>query len=151
MIREKVQYENFDGELVTEEIIFHFSLSGMVNYEKLTGRKFFTDYEFAFARLVTLMDEIGGFDEVDTASPMQMMSILTDAVINEFLANFIRAFYAERENGKFVQDETTMQTAEDSLWLFELLNVAFFMRVFGELNKNRQERRKPAKQSAGKK
>jgi len=148
MIKKTVQTYDYDLNEVEETLLFHFSLNGMKNYERITdNRNFFADYEEASKRFSTIAgiaqksSSATNEDEL-TQMATNNLNTLNDAYLKEFLLNFVRAFYTERKDGKFIQDEFTVEKAENALWLTECLDLMFFMDIFNELSKGLNARKK---------
>ena len=144
MIKRELTYENIDGEEVKETVRFHFSVSGMRNYESLTDRKFFEDYGKAFEKLGEVLSGVNvetlDTEEINSNSEefMMMLKMISDPVINQFVCDYIQAFYARVENGLFVQNEATMDEAGDALWFQSLISIEFFVDLFSDLQKNQK-------------
>ena len=57
--------------------------------------------------------------------------------------SFTPCLYAKVENDKLAQNELTVEEAEESMWLMELVNIEFFLSVFNEISgKQLQDRKK---------
>ena len=66
--------------------------------------------------------------------------------------SFIPCLYAKAENDKLAQNELTVEEAEESMWLMELVNIEFFLSVFNEISgKQLQDRKKPTSKKKAKK
>lgn len=134
---------NFDDQEVTETILFHFSLAGMRNFEQVSGKNFFKEYSNAFPIILEFF-KLAKVAKMPTPEELEkdeemigaILPLLAEPTVNQFIVNYIISFYAERKNGRFIQDETTIEKAENALWLTEFLNIGFFMEVFNELSKN---------------
>jgi len=144
MFKKEVSFYDYDLNEKQDTVLFHFSLNGMKNYERITNnRNFFSDYEEASKRFSHIAGEATKATEAVQAVTANL-NMVNDAHLKEFILNFVRAFYAERKDGKFIQDETTVENAENALWLGECLELMFFMDIFNELSKGRTTVKKPA-------
>lgn len=130
----------------TRQLRFLYTVKTMKLYEQKTGRDFFDDYNQAFSRLTGFLFNSGidfkKIKELTEEESVQLLPMLTDPTINHFLTDFIPCFYAEVKNGALVQNEETATVAEDSLWFTSLINVQFFLAVFGEVSSKDFAKRK---------
>ena len=65
---------------------------------------------------------------------LQLTPLLTDSQTNEFLFDLIPCLYVKIFDGKYVQNEETYDECMDSIWMMELINMPFFMKIFQELS-----------------
>ena len=154
MIKEIVTYTDFEDnqEIEKEETLrFAYTPPAVKNYEAETGKPFFESYNEAFSRLATVLD--GGVDLVNLSESdaLKLFPIMTDPTINTFLMEFIPCLYAKVEDNRLVQSVVTVEEAQDSLWLMELVNIEFFLQVFNEISgKTLQDKKPKAKKKAKK-
>lgn len=155
MFRKTVNYIDFEnGEEVEKEEVLRFAFTppSIRLFESATGEVFFESYNKAFSKLGTIIG--GGLDlaNMDESQALEFMPILTDPTINDFLMSFIPCLYAKVENDKLAQNELTVEEAEESMWLMELVNIEFFLSVFNEISgKQLQDRKKPTSKKKAKK
>lgn len=151
MLKREVTYEDvvevtdkqtgdktFEEKEVERKLRFVYTVKTMKLYENRTGRNFFDDYHRAFNVMSSYLFESGlSFKDVSNISEeesIKLLPMLTDPLINHFLADFIPCFYAQIQNGALVQNEETIEDAENSMWFTQLINVEFFMAVFDEIS-----------------
>lgn len=145
MIKEKVSYmdvvrteDGFD-EIEKESIVrFLFSVAALKLYEQKTGRKFFKDYGKAssllFSYITSNFSNKTDLNNLNQNEILKLAPLLVDPQINEFLFNLIPCLYVKIFDGKYIQNEETYEECENSIWLMELINMPFFMKVFQELS-----------------
>jgi hypothetical protein len=149
MLKKTVKYldiiQNEDGsfdDIEKEEIVrFIFTLPSVRLYEQKTGRFFFEDYGKAwkvFTNAIEGMD-LKNINDIPIEQQIKLTPMLYDPVINGFMMDVVPCFYAEIQEGKYVQNEETMDRAENSLWLMELVNFAFFTEIFKEISSNQSK------------
>lgn len=154
MIKEIVTYTDFEDnqEIEKEETLrFAYTPSAVKNYEAETGKPFFESYNHAFSQLATVLD--GGVDlaNLSESDALKLFPIMTDPTINTFLMDFIPCLYAKVEDNRLVQSVVTVEEAQESLWLMELVNIEFFLQVFNEISgKTLQDKKPKAKKKAKK-
>ncbi len=173
MLKKEVTYTdvNDQGEEIERAQIlrFAYTLAGIKLYEQHTGRNFFEDSQKAtqpFAAIISVLKTNQPHDDdhqTDTKNPdqslfgqlnnqqiAQFLPIISDPTISAFLIDAIPAFYAKYEAGYLVQNAETYDEALDSMWLMELVNIDFFMDLFGQINQTFGTKI-PVKKSTGKK
>lgn len=154
MIKEIVTYTDFEDnqEIEKEETLrFAYTPPAVKNYEAETGKPFFESYNEAFSQLATVLD--GGVDlaNLSESDALKLFPIMTDPTINTFLMEFIPCLYAKVEDNRLVQSVVTVEEAQESLWLMELVNIEFFLQVFNEISgKTLQDKKPKAKKKAKK-
>lgn len=142
MIRQTLTYEDYQqGEdvTVTVEVRFAYTPPAIRLYEQHNpGAKFFVDLNKAteaYSRYI----KADNFSELakgnnSLAQSADMLTMLTDPDINEFMLRVIPCLYMETHGGLRLQSEETWTEANDSLWMMQLVSVNFFSEVFSELN-----------------
>ena len=165
MLKQEVTYEDVEfliddatGEEQLEEVQktrqlrFLYTVKTMKLYEQRTGRDFFSDYNKAFAQLTGFLFNSGidfkKIKELSEEEAVHLLPMLTDPIINHFLTDFIPCFYAEVKQGVLIQNEDTVETAEDSLWFTSLINIEFFLAVFSEISSKDFSKRKTNQKSS---
>lgn len=155
MIKEIVTYTDFeDNEEVEreEKLRFAYTPPAIKNYEAETGKPFFESYNHAFAQLATVIDGDIDLANMTESDALKFMPVMTDPTINTFLMDFIPCLYAKVENDRLVQSVVTMEEAQESLWLMDLVNIEFFLKVFNEISgKSLQDKKKPSNKKKAKK
>ncbi len=131
-----------DDEIEKEETLrFIFTLPAMRLYEQKTGRNFFDDYHKAFNRFIELMKNSGietgsNTENLTTEQQLQLLPLVSDPMVLNFVLDAVTCLYAEVLDGKFVQNEETTDVAENSLWLMDLVNAEFFGELLSEISAN---------------
>lgn len=153
MIKKELTTIDFDssGNDVERTILvrFLYSLKAIKLYEERYQTNFFDEYEQAVKRFGEMFKGVGvaKVSELSPEEQTQLLPIMADKVILNFLARAIPCIYGEVENGKFIQSTFTAENAEMSDWFGELLNVQFLgeiMREFSSNSKNvPQDKKKP--------
>lgn len=148
MIKKTVNYtdiikngNNYD-EIEKEEIVrFVFTLPAIKLYEQKTGNRFFEDYSKAWGTFMTAIKNINihKIEELTLEEQLKIVPILYDPIINEFMMGIVPCLYAEIHDGKYVQNDETVDIAENSLWLMELININFFTEIFKEISANQSK------------
>ncbi len=142
MIKKIITYtdidENFEETERTETVRFFYTLKSIKNYEQKTGSNFFEDYDKAYCLIVNTAGPVlgGGKEELTDEQLTALAPLVYSPQINNFLMDFIPCLYAKTDSGKIVQDEETIQEAEDSLWITQLISPGFFTEIFLEISKN---------------
>lgn len=145
MIKEKVSYmdvvrteEGFEEKEKESTVRFLFSVSALRLYEQKTGRKFFKDYEkisnILLKYISSMFKDKKDLNNLTQSEALQLTPLLTDSQINEFLFDLIPCLYVKIFDGKYVQNEETYDECMDSIWMMELINMPFFMKIFQELS-----------------
>lgn len=145
MLKKSIKYLDLEktksgyDEIEKEETIrFIFTLAAVRLYEQKTGNLFFNDYSKAWKVFTdTVKDlDIKDFNNIPVEKQLKLTPILFDQTINGFLMNIIPCVYVEIHDGKFIQNEETVNIAENSMWIMELVNIGFFTELFKELSAN---------------
>ena len=154
MIKKELSFTDFDsyGEEIerTVTVRFLYSLKAIKLYEQRTGRNIFDDNQKAITAYTNALMEVGidRQEELTNEKQMQLLPLLMKSEFLNFLMDVIPCLYGEVKDGKFVQDEWTMEAADFSMWIGELLNVQFYTELIVEFNRSRvkvpQDRKKPS-------
>lgn len=155
MIKKEVEFidieVNADGsieEIIKSEMVrFSHTLASVKLYEQNTGQKFFDEYAKATVRFTSYLSNLNmtNLDNLSEEQQIQLLPILSDSVINTFLMNLVPCMYTEIHDGRFVQNMDTVENAEGSIWLMDLINITFFSEIMEELSANRSDRKKALK------
>lgn len=156
MLKHTVNYLDFhEGKDVDveKELRFVYTPKTIKLYEQRTGKQFFQEYNRAFNQMsqVLFASGISFSENVSEEDAIKLMPMMTDPAINEFLIEFAPCMYAKVENGVLIQNEQTIDEAEDSMWLMNIINVEFFMSVFQEISGSSFTKKKSHKKSGSKK
>lgn len=146
MIKEIVAYTDFeDGQEIEKEETLRFAYTppAVKNYEAETGKPFFESYNEAFSQLATVLDSGVDLANLSESDALKLFPIMTDPTINTFLMEFIPCLYAKVEDNRLVQSVVTVEEAQESLWLMELVNIEFFLQVFNEISGKTLQDKKP--------
>lgn len=144
MIKKEVQYIVFDSndkeKEASETVRFLYSLPAIKLFEFRTGKNFFDEYSKAMNAFskVLIGAELSDIENLEVNEQMNLLPLISDKNIINFLSEAIPCFYGVVENGRLVQNEETAERAEFSLWLGELLNIEFFGELLQEINKNQK-------------
>lgn len=127
----------------TEEVTlrFKYTLFAIRAYEEATGSNWFDDLQKALKKL-----PMNGTEDTS-----EMVPLLSDKDINEFMLHALPAMYMHRDGNELVQNELTIESAYASDWLPELSNVMMLAELVKEFTSGMQgvQDKKP-KKSAGK-
>lgn len=129
MIKHIVEYQDFDGNNLSQVIYFHFSIKAFRKYKELTGNEFYTDYSSVVRTYVDKLQNLRN----DTDRTNLHIDFLIDPDVSYFLMNFVTSFYAHYKDGQWIQNEKTSDEIGNSIWLYELLNVDLFLKIFQHL------------------
>lgn len=145
MIKITAKWQDYDAtkDDVTEreEVLrFNYTLQTVKFYEQRTGHNFYEDFKKATERLTNFIGDLDisdlkNVEKLPDSEKLKLMPLLTDPVINKFMVDLVPVMYAKPENGALVQNETTIEEAEDAAWLIDLINLQSFMELFGELTR----------------
>ncbi len=142
MIKKIIEYTDINENLEEIEsiatVLFFYTLKSIKNYEQKTRSNFFEDYDKALDVVFDIAGDIfSGSEEekLTNAQKMSLVPLMNNTQINQFLMNAIPCMYAKIENGRIIQNEETVQEAEDSLWIMNLVNPGFFVEIFSEMSK----------------
>lgn len=130
MIKYVVEYEDFDGNELSKVVLFHFSMKAFRKYKELTGNEFYSDYSKVTQNY---MDKIYGLKNEEDRRQLGI-ELLIDPEVSTFLMNFCSSFYAHYKDGRWIQDDATSSEIENSIWLYELLNINLFTKIFQHLS-----------------
>ena len=147
MIKKIIEYtdidENFEEIERTETVRFFYTLRSIKNYEQKTKNNFFEEYDKVFFLVLNTVSGAcdGDVKKLDlenlTGEQLTALAPLAyDGQINKFVMDFAPCMYANVDSGRIVQDEETIEEAEDSLWIPHLINAGFFTDMFVEISKN---------------
>ena len=153
MIKKELSVIDFDsyGEEIelTITVRFLYSLRAIRLYEQRTGRNFFDDNQKAIKSYTVAVAQagFGNKKELTEEEQLELLPLLMNSDFLTFLMDAIPCLYGEVSNGKFEQNELTMENADFSLWIGELISIQFYTELIVELNRSRlkvpQDRKKP--------
>lgn len=144
MITKKVKYidvdigeENYIEVEKEANLRFLFSISALRLYEQKTGHNFFKDNESALVAFSEFLKNknIKDVEKLKASEQIELLPIISNSEISNFLLDVIPCFYTKIFDGKFLQDETTYDECMSSLWLPNLINVEFFVEIMEEISK----------------
>lgn len=138
---------NFNEDLVigdlyekeTEKIVrFRYTLAAIRNYKTKHDREFLNDYGKATKEFTEVLKSanIKDMDSLTTEQQLGLIEMVNNPVILNFIMALIPCMYVEVHDGKFIQNEATIETAETSDWFMDLVNIEFFTEVFSEITAN---------------
>lgn len=142
--------DSFDEELVIGDLYelesydvvrFRYTLAAIRNYKLKHGREFLNDYGKATQAFTELLKDadIANVENLTPEQSLGLVGMLSNPTIMNFVMDLIPCLYVEVRDGKFVQNEATIETAEGSDWLMDLVNLEFFVEIFGEITSNMGE------------
>lgn len=136
MLKRKVEYLDYveDNEIsVVKDLRFSYTVKSIKLYEELTDHKFFDDYHQAVDRLMSYLNSAGvdlNTKDMSTEEMMNLIPMMTDPFINEYMMNLVPCLYAEAKDGRLIQGQDTIGNAQNALWFMDLINIEFFFEVF---------------------
>lgn len=137
---EELVIDNYYEKESSIVVRFRYTLAAIRNYNLKYGRDFWKDYKDASDAFADIISS-GNLSESDLKNMSQeqqlkLIGLVTNPVIMNFIRELIPCLYVEVHDGQFIQNEATIDIAENSEWLMELVSIEFFAEVFGEITAN---------------
>lgn len=160
MLKKTIEYKTVEHDEIVDsevDVRFMYGISPQKLYEQNYSKSFWGSFEkasIALSQLLTKLD-ISKDGEVNQSDMGEMLPVLTNEDINSFFQDMIPCLYLEIQNGRIVQNQETFETAQESEWINELIDIRFYIDLFFEMSLNKMaevtKKKTPKKKTNSKK